>query len=227
VHDVTTTKTAPSRRFWAVVAAIEVAIASIAVVADVVVPTLVILLIATVSLVVRHDHIATLGFRRPQHPARMAAQVFGVVAAWSVLQLAVIMPVVNHATGRRQDLSDFEDLRHNVALLALLLALTWTIAAFGEEIAYRGFLPRRIRDVVGDGRAGIVSAVLVSSVLFGLAHTEQGLVGVVVTFLDALLFSALKLHYDDNLWASVLAHGFSNTIGLVAFFLVGPTHGFW
>ena len=26
---------------------------------------------------------------------------------------------------------------------------------------------------------------------------------------------------------SVLAHGFNNTIGFVAFFLVGPIHGFW
>jgi membrane protease YdiL (CAAX protease family) len=30
-----------------------------------------------------------------------------------------------------------------------------------------------------------------------------------------------------TLWASVLAHGFNNTIGCVAFFLVGPLHGLW
>jgi membrane protease YdiL (CAAX protease family) len=67
--------------------------------------------------------------------------------------------------------------------------------------------------VLGSGVVGLVVAVGVSSVLFGLAHTEQGTVGVVVTFPDALLFSFLRLCYR-NLWAPVLAHGFSNTIGL-------------
>jgi uncharacterized protein len=50
---------------------------------------------------------------------------------------------------------------------------------------------------------------------------------VVVTFLDALFFSLLRLQYRGNLWASVFGHGFNNTIGLLAFFLIGPIYGFW
>jgi uncharacterized protein len=52
-------------------------------------------------------------------------------------------------------------------------------------------------------------------------------IGVVVTTLDAIFFSLLKQKYGGNLWAPVLAHGFSNTIGLVAFYFVGPVYGFW
>jgi uncharacterized protein len=48
---------------------------------------------------------------------------------------------------------------------------------------------------------------------------------VVVTFLDALFFSALRLRYRPR-WAPILAHGFSNTLGLVTFFLIGPVNGF-
>ena len=62
--------------------------------------------------------------------------------------------------------------------------------------------------------------------LFGLAHTEHGTVGVVVTGLDALFFSILRLRYR-TLWAPILAHGFSNTLGIIAFFLIGPIYGFW
>jgi membrane protease YdiL (CAAX protease family) len=68
--------------------------------------------------------------------------------------------------------------------------------------------------------------VLVSSALFGLIHTEQGTVGVLLSAVDAVLFCALRLHYR-SLWASVLAHGFSNTIGLTAYFLVGPVFALW
>jgi membrane protease YdiL (CAAX protease family) len=49
---------------------------------------------------------------------------------------------------------------------------------------------------------------------------------VALTTLDAVFFNALRYRYR-TLWVSVLAHGFSNTIGLVAFFLVGPIHGLW
>ncbi len=74
--------------------------------------------------------------------------------------------------------------------------------------------------------AAIFSGIAVSSLLFGLAHTEQGLIGVTVTTLDAIFFSLLKLKYD-NIWAPILAHGLSNTIGLTAFFFVGPIYGLW
>jgi membrane protease YdiL (CAAX protease family) len=103
--------------------------------------------------------------------------------------------------------------------------LTWTLAAFGEELVYRGYLQTRITDVLGPG-IGLVVAVGVSLGVVRLAHTEQGIIGVVVTLLDALFFSFLRLRYR-TLWAPIPAHGFSNTLGLVSVFLVGPIYGFW
>lgn len=81
-------------------------------------------------------------------------------------------------------------------------------------------------DVAGAGVLGIGLAVLLSSLLFGLIHTERGTIGVVVTTLDALFFSWLRWR-RGTLWSPVLAHGFNNTIGIVTFFLVGPVHGLW
>jgi membrane protease YdiL (CAAX protease family) len=70
------------------------------------------------------------------------------------------------------------------------------------------------------------SSVAISSVLFGLAHTKQGLVDVVVTAHDGVAFSILRYRYR-TLRASVFVHGFNNTIGFIAFCLVGPIRGFW
>jgi membrane protease YdiL (CAAX protease family) len=137
------------------------------------------------------------------------------------------MPMMNHLTGTTQDLSGFEGLKGNVGSLAFLLLASWTLAALGEETVYRGYLQVRTREIVGRGMIGVIVAVLLTSVLFGMAHTEQGIIGVMVTALDAIFFSLVRLKFDDNLWASVLAHGFNNTIGLTAFFLIGPIYGLW
>ena len=52
-----------------------------------------------------------------------------------------------------------------------------------------------------------------TSVLFGLLHSEQGVVGVVAVALDGVVFCALRVYFG-TVWAPVLAHGFNNTLGL-------------
>jgi len=212
---------------WKIVSAVELVIAVIVIALDLFIPTLVLLGVCAISLLARRQGIRTVGFKRAQRPLRMLLIVLVLVIGWTLLQLSVIMPVLNHLTGTTQDLSAFEGLKGNVGSLALLLLATWTLAALGEEIVYRGYLQVRTRDIVGSGTVGLIIAVALTSVLFGIAHTEQGIIGVVVTTLDAVFFSLVKLKFDDNLWAAVLAHGFSNSIGLIAFFLIGPVYGLW
>ena len=156
----------------------------------------------------------------------MVGKTFLFAVLWSVFQLSVTMPVANHVSGKKQDLSAFNDLQGNVAMLAALLVAGWLLGAFAEELAYRGYLFTRIREALGSGRVGLLVAVLLSSMLFGSAHTEQGLIGVLIVTIDGIYFSVLRLHFK-TLWASVLAHGFNNTIGFITFFLVGPIYGLW
>lgn len=213
-------------RFWTVVTGIEVVLASAAVALDLLVPTFILLALAAVSLVARRQGFSSLGFHRVETGSRLAWKMLAFAAVWSLFQLGVVMPIVNHLSGKQQDLGDFKDLQGNLPMLVGLLALSWTLAAVGEETAYRGYLQTRTAQLFGGGRAALVVAVVVSSALFGLAHSEQGVVGVVAVAIDAVAFSVLRYRYR-TLWASVLAHGFNNTIGFVAFFLVGPIHGFW
>jgi len=211
---------------WAILAAVEVVLAGTAVILDVFLPTLVLLALAAVSLAVRRQRPGALGFRRSTRPGRMIAAVFGLTVAWDLFQIGLTKPILNRLTGERQDLSQFAGLQGNLSSLLVLLALSWTLAAVGEEIVYRGYLPRRVSDVFGENTTGLWIGVVLSSLLFGLAHTEQGIIGVVLTFLDALFFTFLRWRFR-NLWAAVLGHGFNNTIGLVAFFFVGPIYALW
>ena len=106
-----------------------------------------------------------------------------------------------------------------------MLLLSWTLAAVGEEFSFRGYLQTRIREVL-PGSLGVLIAVLLSSVLFGLIHTEQGVIGVALTTIDAIFFSVLRYRFL-TLWAAILAHGFNNTIGMVSFYIAGPFPGLW
>jgi membrane protease YdiL (CAAX protease family) len=150
--------------------------------------------------------------------------VFAVV--WSLFQLAVAMPIANHVSGEKQDLSDFEDLQGNLGMLLGMLVLGWIVGALLEELAYRGYLQTRMRQLLGNSAVSLVVTVLLSSVLFGRVHSEQGLIGILIVTLDGVAWSILRYRYK-TLWASVLAHGFNNTIGFVTFFFVGPEYGPW
>lgn len=212
-------------RSWQVVAGLEVLAATAAVLSDLLIPSVVLFLMAGLSLLARHEGPGSLGLRRvPAGPLALRMLAFALV--WTVVQLGLLMPLANHVSGTRQDLSGFADVEGDLGLLLLFVALSWTLAAFVEEVAFRGYLQTRMRDVVGHGTVGTVLAVLVSSVLFGAVHSEQGLIGVLVVTLDAVAFSVVRYRFR-TLWASVLAHGFNNTIGFVAFYFVGPVYGLW
>jgi membrane protease YdiL (CAAX protease family) len=218
----------PARRraWWTVLTVAELAAATVAVVADWFVPALVLVAMAGVSLVVRRQGPASLGFHRPAHPWRLAVQMLAFAAGWTVLNVALLIPLTNHLSGQRQDVSGFADLEGDLGLLALYLVLAWLVAALAEETAFRGYLLTRLRDLMGEGRAAVVAAVTVSSALFGLLHTEQGVVGVVASALGGVVFAVLRV-WSGTLWAPVLAHGFDDTIGFTWFYLFGPFYGLW
>lgn len=207
------------------VVAAEVAAACAAIALDLFVPSLVLLAMAAISLLLRRSSWSSLGFERPDD-RRLVPKMFGFAIAWSVFQLSVAMPIANHVSGERQDLSAFEDLEGHVGALLGMTVLGWVVGALVEELAYRGYLQTRLRQLLGGGPAALVTTVALSSLLFGRVHSEQGLIGMAVVTLDAVAWSVLRYRYR-TLWAPVLAHGINNTIGFVTFFLVGPVYGFW
>jgi len=210
-----------------VAAGIEASIAIALAVMDLFIPALLIAALALASLAVRRTGASSLGLRRLPRAGRTTLVVLGLSIAWTLLDVGVFMPALNHATGTTQDVSDFADVRGNLAQLALFVGLSWTLAAFVEEFAFRGYLLTRLRTVLPSGRGGYIAAAAITSVAFGCIHAEQGIVGMVVATIDGAFFAWLKARYSDILWAPILAHGFDNTIGFVAFFFVGPVAGLW
>lgn len=212
---------------WKLITILEIIAVVTVVLLDLFIPTLVILGMSVISLLVRRENIASLGFKRHPSGLVMAGSVFVGVVFLQLFQIGVIMPILNRLTGTTINYSGFANLQGNPGQLLLFLALSWTLAALGEELVYRGYLQKLLGSLLENNTIGIILTVGGSSLLFGLAHTEQGLTGIIVTTIDALFFSWLKHKFDGNLWAAVLAHGFSNSIGLVIFYFTGPLYGLW
>lgn len=92
------------------------------------------------------------------------------------------------------------------------------LAAFFEELVYRGFL---FGQLFRYGRIGFVWAVIVPAILFGLGHLYQGhsltssLMAFGVTALGALYFSWVYVECNYNLWVAIGLHMFMNFCWIV------------
>ena len=101
--------------------------------------------------------------------------------------------------------------------IALLIGQV-IIAAFGEEIAYRGFFFGKTSKLLP-----IWLCAVVSSAVFAAGHIAAGNIGVVLydvacVFIDSLLFTVVY-HKSGNCVISTFSHILGNAISLAAAFL--------
>ncbi len=199
-----------------------------------VVPNEVVLLfvIGLISARLRNGSFAAFGFRRPNSWTRIVLIALAAAAIRLLIGDGVLVPIAQHFWPPAETSAVIEDLEGSLADAALTLLLVWTFAAFGEEIAYRGYLLNRCSEAIrtSTGRkegttdqqtaaspmptwALVISAVL-TSILFGYGHYYKGPVGILDSTFAGLVLAAAYLITGRNLWACVLAHGFIDTIAV-------------
>lgn len=111
-----------------------------------------------------------IGFVRPKNLPIIVllGVIFGI--GLQILDNYYLGPLIRQLTNTPTDLSLFKSLSGNVTALVAAIALSWTIAAFGEELIFRGYLMNRIADVAGRDQMGWVIALVGSSFVFGIVH---------------------------------------------------------
>ncbi len=199
---------------------LEIAIFIAVVVADAyglipITQTIFLLPLIWVMLRLRGERWSEIGFARPDGFWRFV--VVGVLAGvlMELFAVYVTTPLISGFFGVEPNYSELKDIRGNLTLLFLFIGLSWTLAAFGEEICFRGFLMKRLAQVFGESRVGWIVALLLSSVLFGWGHTEQGVSGWIQEGLSGLILGILFLSAKRNLVFPIVAHGVSNTLAFV------------
>jgi membrane protease YdiL (CAAX protease family) len=177
------------------------------------------LLLGWISLRIRRKRWRDVGLSRPSSWPR--ALLIGCAAgiAMELFSTYVTVPLLSRLTGKPPDLSDFASVVGNLKLMFLWIAISWVLAAFGEELAFRGYVLNRFADAGNRTTAAWLVGLLVVSALFGWSHGGQGLTGMLQEGFAGFLLGALYLACGRNLWPAIVAHGVANTVAFVLIYL--------
>ena len=177
------------------------------------------LVLGWISLRLRGSRWRDVGLRRYRSwPTTLTLGVAAGVLLES-FQLFVSQPLLVHLLNRQPDLEEFRPLIGNLRWTLFFIALAWTLAAFGEEMVYRGYLMNRVADLFDRSRGAWVVSLVAVHAAFGLAHAYQGITGIVDEGLMGLLLGLMYLAAGRNLSVPILAHGVQDTVDFVLIFL--------
>jgi membrane protease YdiL (CAAX protease family) len=171
------------------------------------------------SIRLRDGSWSAMGFKRPASWVRLLLIALAAAALRIVLGDLVIEPLAAHFWPPPIAPAGSEAISGNLGTALTWLLLVWTWAAFGEEVGYRGYLLTRAADLGGRTTAAYWIGIVVVAVLFGYGHYYKGPAGVVDSGMAGLILGAAYIFSGRNLWASILAHGFIDTFGVIAAFL--------
>ena len=177
------------------------------------------LLICWASLRFRSLGWRDIGFAPPPRWARAIG--IGIISglALELFAIGVTTPLIESITGKPPDFSEFSDVQGNIVLLLIYLALSWILAAFGEELAFRGYLMNRVADLFHGSRSGWMVSLLAVSLFFGIGHGYQGVTGLAQETFSGMLLGLLFLACGRNLTVPIVAHGVSNSLAFILIYL--------
>jgi hypothetical protein len=159
------------------------------------------------------------GLALPPGWRRLVAIGVATGCAMWLLEFFVTMPLLQRILGYWPDLSTFDELPGSIELLLVYLALNWVLAAFGEEMVWRGYALPRVAQFCGSGARAWIIALVTVNAGFGLAHVYQGLSGVIQATVAGVLLGVLYLATGRNLVVPIVAHGVSNSIDFTVMYL--------
>jgi len=139
--------------------------------------------------------------------------------ALEALELFVTQPLLIRVLHKKPDLDLFRALNGNIKLTLLAIAGAWTLAAFGEEMVYRGYLMNRVADLFDRTPAAWIASLFIVHVGFGLAHAYQGIIGIIDEALMGFILGIAYLRCGRSLAVPIIAHGLCDTIDVILIYL--------
>ena len=152
------------------------------------------------------------GFKSVEWSNVLLAAVVGV--AFAAFSNYIQEPLVSKLTGEEADLSSFGNVKGNLGAFMVLLAMGWIIGGLFEEFLFRGYLLNRINQLFSNPAWAKWTGIFVTSISFAIAHTYQGMGGMINTFIFSLVLGMLYYFLNRNTWYVILVHGFFDTFGI-------------
>lgn len=164
------------------------------------------------------------GFRVSVNWGRVLWIAVGGTILIHMLMSLILKPFITQLTGEPVDTSRFDMVRGDLVYLLIGLGVVWTVAAFGEEMVFRGYFLNRIADLFKNRYMGWTVGLIVSSIVFGLGHLYQGISGAILAGFFGMVFGLVYLVSGRNLWVPILLHGFYDTSAfLILYFSLDKT----
>ena len=172
-----------------------------------------------ISMRLRDGGWFAMGFKRPASWRRILLIALVAAILRILLGQFLIEPVTDLFWSKPSPPALANEITRNVKIAFVGLLLVWTFAAFGEEIVYRGYLLTRAADVGKRSELAYWIGIVLVSILFGYGHYYKGASGVIDSGFAGLILGTAYMVAGRNLWASIFAHGFIDTFGIIdAFF---------
>jgi membrane protease YdiL (CAAX protease family) len=141
--------------------------------------------------------------------------IVGILSAvvWIAFNKWVYYPFINHFFVV-EPYTEYDFIREKLSNLIITLIAAWIVGGFYEEIVFRGFIQTTIREWFVKSKHSFWLAGLLTSFLFGLYHWQQGIFGIVGSFMGGILWTFLLWRYKGNLWYPIISHAVYDTIAL-------------
>lgn len=122
------------------------------------------------------------------------------------IAILIIHEYIEHVLARTEIFITFDKIFLMIFQLAVL--------ALGEEIAWRAFFQKQLNKAFS-----ITTVLLISSLLFSVAHFSQGDIMIVVfdiffVFVNSILYGII-FHKTNNAWFSAISHFLANLFSII------------
>ncbi|MCR8561698.1 CPBP family intramembrane metalloprotease [Mucilaginibacter sp. BJC16-A38] len=168
---------------------------------------IVVLLFLWLYLKLYRENFRSIGFRFSNLSFKAFLIGGAIGLAYAMLQFWAIGPLIDKAFQFEPvNYHDFDFIKHNLVSYLLLLLLAAVLVIPYEEIAFRGFILTRVRQMAGGSKWAFEISGLVTAILFALYHYQEGPSSVISIFIFALFITWLYKIFKGNLWYLIFFH---------------------
>lgn len=143
------------------------------------------------------------------------AATIGIVSAliWVGFMQLLYIPVIK-SLFVVPDYIEYNFIRDSISKLIMTIIAAWLIGGFYEEVVFRGYIQNVLEKKLLKNSV-ILLSIIITNVLFGIYHWQQGVFGIIAAILGGVFWSILYKKFNGNLWIPILSHAIFDTITLL------------
>jgi len=178
-----------------------------------------IICLGVVILILRKDHKTLRDIDLKQKGISIKTIFVGTVSAlvWVAFMRWIYLPVIQYFF-IVPEYTEYNFIQNHLSNFIITTIAAWFIGGFYEEIIFRGFIQKTIENWFNN-KHSFLYAGLITSIVFGLYHWQQGYLGIISATFGGLFWTYIFKRFGRNLWVTIFSHAIFDTITLTLIYL--------